>query len=182
MPAPANTTKPPEGSRAPREDQASQQRWDNEGGATPHPAERTARPPGATGSISIIDHAATLDGRQDELMTIASTDGRPPSHRQRREGWRMLGACSAVLVTLAVLWEILGSSSTRMVIAPLAVLALVCVLIGANPVLWAGLLRGREERSARRTVTLEEHSNTTGASAGVVMAPERGANADTPVP
>jgi hypothetical protein len=94
----------------------------------------------------------------------------------------MLGTSVAVLITLAALWEILGRASTRMVIAPLAVLALVCVLVGANPVLWAGLMRGREERSARKTAKLEEHSNTSGTRTGVVIAPERGSDADTPVP
>lgn len=142
------------------ESEAAAARWENEGGtgaptvgAAPNPAiERRAGWDDPTPRQVIA-----LDLRQDELMAAASPDGNPPTHRQRRLGWWWLAIGASVLIVAGIAWAaIRGVDMT----AVLAASGLALVLLGsAAPVWGAGLLRGREERSARRKARLELRAN-----------------------
>jgi len=87
---------------------------------------------------------------QDYLMARQSPEGRPPRHDLRIAEWKWLAlgiAVLAVMVTLALVAQ--GIAPGWIVLA--GVLALCFLGIGISPVLYAGLLRGGEERDARRT-------------------------------
>jgi hypothetical protein len=91
-----------------------------------------------------------VDDLQDDLMASKSPEGRPPRHDLRLAEWRWLLLAVGVVLTGALIWAIAGG------IAPwwigIGSLLLICLLgIGISPVLYAGLLRGGEERDARKT-------------------------------
>jgi hypothetical protein len=122
----------------------------------------------------------SLDAKQDELMIATSSDGRPPSHGNRRVGWRRLGGGVAIALPCIVAWAMLTRQSAALIFAPLALLVVVCFLLAANPVLWAGVMRGKEERAARRAATLEEPPSASNAI--VVGVPERESAGMHPAP
>ncbi len=141
--------------RAPTAEVIALGRWENEGGANPPLAlasliVASSEPQQGTLSPAV---SAALDARQDRIMKIVSTDGRPPSAAQRMLEWRWVGL-GAVLVSIALAaWLIFGRVTLSGVGAGLAIGVL--MLVGASPVLAAGLLRGKEERAARRIARME---------------------------
>ncbi len=155
--------------RNPCDEREAMQRWENEGGSdrAVDPFSAHVLPPS-----SDRDRADVLDARQDELMSIASSDGRPPSHRNRRLGWRGFGKMIAVALPCAFTWAILTSQSPQVIVAPLVVLVVISLFLAVNPVLWAGIMRGTEERTARRIAVLEEPLSAQKEPAIVVMMPE----------
>lgn len=137
-------------------DSAGEGRWENEGGAGSvtsgagtHSTLRRGRAEAATRAAS-----DALDARQDELMTQASSEGRPPPRRQRMIEWRWLGLGAIVIIAGITTWILVRGVSPGAVAVGLT-LSLLLVVGGASPVLVAGMLRGREERAARREARLE---------------------------
>ncbi len=45
-----------------------------------------------------------LDARQDEIMAVASSDGRPPNRQSRLMEWRWLGVAVGLIVAGGVTW------------------------------------------------------------------------------
>lgn len=95
-----------------------------------------------------------LDDRGDELMSLASSEGRPPTRWLRMMEWRWFGIGMLLITAITVTWLAIQGVSLGTVAAGL-VFALV-LLAAASPVLGAGLLRGREERAARKAARVEQ--------------------------
>ncbi|HYD01680.1 MAG TPA: hypothetical protein VEB22_10680 [Phycisphaerales bacterium] len=93
-----------------------------------------------------------VDDLQDELMAHTSPEGRPPRHDLRIAEWRWL-ALGVSFVLLCMLIYALVSGIAPIWIGIYGLLAACLLGIGIGPVLYAGLLRGREEREARQTAT-----------------------------
>lgn len=88
-----------------------------------------------------------VDAVQREVMASISPDGRPPELAAARSGWRQL-AIVAILVAILgviVLFITLGPAA-----GGLASMLLVGYVALTVPVWGAGLLRGQEERTARK--------------------------------
>ena len=86
-------------------------------------------------------------------MGVESPDGGPPTHRGRRSEWRWLAIGACLLAVAGLVW-----AAARQVhwATLLAGSALVLVLLAsAAPVWGAALLRGGEERRARREARAE---------------------------
>ncbi|MBS0198664.1 MAG: hypothetical protein JSR77_18100 [Planctomycetes bacterium] len=95
-----------------------------------------------------------VDARQDELMATESVSGRPPAHRVRRAGWGVLTMAGTALVLGGTGWALLTGMS---VIAMIGVgfTVLLVLLMGGWPVWSTSLMRGREERAARKQAVSE---------------------------
>lgn len=89
-----------------------------------------------------------LDRRQDDLMASESTDGRPPTHGQRRTGWRLIAIVLPLLVIGAASWALIRGAGPGTV-AGFGLVFLVLLLIGGWPVWIAGFRRGGEESDAK---------------------------------
>ena len=94
-----------------------------------------------------------LDDRQEVLMTKVSTDGRPPTRAHRLLDWRIASAVAGIFMIGVVIWLAIRGVSLGTVMAGAAFAAI--LLVGALPVVGAGLMRGREERAARRVAIAE---------------------------
>jgi hypothetical protein len=121
--------------------------WENEGGARLVPVPATLIAP-AVVMDSLVVHA-----RQDEVMAVTSTDGRPPTHRRRVFEWRMFALGAGLIIVGCSIWVAVRGVSFFAVVAGLTMGVL--LLVGASPVLGAGMLRGKEERAARQAVRLD---------------------------
>jgi hypothetical protein len=117
-------------------------RWETDGGALL--ARGALRRP-----IVELSLAEATDLRQDAIMTASSVDGRPPNHSHRRIEWRLIAA-ACVLVAGGVGVTLALGGVTPGVAGFGVVYAVLLLLVGAGPVLAAGLLRGREQRAAHR--------------------------------
>ncbi len=100
--------------------------------------------------------ADLLDKRQQEVMARLSTDGRPPGHWLRTVEWRWLAILAGVLVVGVAAWSV-WALNTWTILAGLALVVL--MLVAASPVWGAGLLRGQEERIARKKAKAELRRN-----------------------
>jgi hypothetical protein len=100
-----------------------------------------------------------VEDRSDQLMAGHSVDGQPPSHRRRMRDWKFLAVIAGTLLFLAVAFAI-ASAMAITEIAIGAVLLVFAVLLGGWPVIGAGLLRGKEERSARKEAVIEVRQDT----------------------
>ena len=141
-------------------DNEAQDRWANEGGAAPPPPLRPTTPIPIESSLGRIDEPVltkeatnALDERQQEIMTVESTDRQPPSRRQRAIGWRWFGAGALLLITAAATWIGIQGLSAQVAIGGIVLAAV--LVAGASPVLGAGLMRGTEERAAGREARIE---------------------------
>jgi len=91
-----------------------------------------------------------VDDLQDDLMASTSPEGRPPHHDLRLAEWRWLLLAIGVVLAGAFMWAIASGIAAWWI--GIGSLLLICLLgIGISPVLYAGLLRGGEERDARKT-------------------------------
>ena len=106
-------------------------------------AERSAERPVGTAA-----QEAAQDARQDRIMTAESPDGRPPTHDQRRREWWWLGGGLALLLVGGIVYAVVTGAQAITVV--LVVVFLGALIAAAVPVWGAGLLRGREQRSAER--------------------------------
>lgn len=91
-------------------------------------------------------------------MTLASSDGRPPTKPQRMLEWRWFGVGAAVIIAGIATWIVIAGVNWGAIVVGLTLGVL--LLVGASPVLAAGLLRGREERAARTTARLERQGRS----------------------
>lgn len=96
----------------------------------------------------------TLDMRQDDLMAIESVDGRPPTHEQRRTGWRWIAIAVPVLVVVAATVAMIRGMSLGAVIG-YGIAAMALWVLGSWPVWAASLRRGKEESVAREEAHAE---------------------------
>lgn len=127
-------------------------RWENEGGAAPaSPSDVAMRRIESESATRATSDA--LDKRQYDLMTIASSDGRPPPRWQRIIVWRWFGVGATALIAVIVIALAITGVSIGAVVAGGALGIL--FLVGAIPVLAAGALRGGEERAARKQARAE---------------------------
>jgi hypothetical protein len=100
-----------------------------------------------------------VEDRSDQLMAGQSVDGQPPSHGRRMRDWKFLAVIAGTLLFLAVAFAIARAMAiTEIAIG--AVLLVFAVLLGGWPVIGAGLLRGKEERSARKEAVIEVRQDT----------------------
>lgn len=108
-----------------------------------------------TGTVRVVNEAeeSALDVRQDELMTIASPEGQPPTRRTRLAEWRWLIVVGVLLVAGAITWAVVADASVRMIVVVMAMAGF--LMVGVNPVLWASVLRGKEQREARKSALSE---------------------------
>lgn len=150
-------------SRMPRllysEDKAAEKRWENEGGAMATSADAAARPTSElSANAGRVQREITrgLDDRQDALMAVTSSDGRPPSRRERIVGWHRLGVGAAIAVAGIASWIVVQRVSPMTVAVGLAFGLM--LVAAASPVWVAALLRGREERAAREVACSERPS------------------------
>lgn len=119
-------------------------RWENEGGA----GRRGARP-----LWRRVFPRLSLDDRQDQLMGAASSEGRPPAKWLRAVEWRWFGLGAVIVVVAFGAWVVLAEVSAGTVVPAVGYAML--MLCAASPVLVAGLMRGGEERAARRVAVAE---------------------------
>lgn len=91
-------------------------------------------------------------------MTMISTDGRPPSRWQRMSEWRWLGMGAILLVAGVATWMAIKGVSWGAVGVGAALGVL--LLVSASPVLGAGLMRGKEERDARKIARSERRGGS----------------------
>ncbi len=129
-------------------DTAATQEWENEGGAA-GPA--CGVPEVVENRIAFRSHAtptaAAMEAKQDEIMTVLSSDGPSPSRRWRLSGWHWLAI--GVPVFLLVGGFVWAASDAGIAVA-VAGLVIVTVMVGAAVPVWgAGLFRGSEEREAK---------------------------------
>lgn len=125
------------------------------------PARDQSAPPGEDGAGARVDAAEratdlAVDARQDELMAIDSSEGRPPSHAQRMSGWRWLAILVPVLVLGTGAVAMLNGASASDLLRYGIVFALL-LLLGGLPRWAAGLSRGKEEATARREAVAQIH-------------------------
>lgn len=93
-----------------------------------------------------------VDDLQDELMASRSPEGRPPNHDLRIAEWRWLALAVGVVLAGLLIWAIAQGLAAGWIV--LGALFMICFIgVGSSPVLYAGLLRGREEHEARRTAS-----------------------------
>ncbi|MFN0010625.1 MAG: hypothetical protein ACKVS8_03170 [Phycisphaerales bacterium] len=93
-----------------------------------------------------------VDRVQDEVMTATSPEGRPPTRHVRRAEWKWFLIGGSVLALAAVVWAVSSSVPWPTL---LFVAALLILFLGAAIPTWgAGLLRGGEERQARKVALL----------------------------
>lgn len=90
-----------------------------------------------------------VDDLQDELMARGSPEGRPPHHSLRVAEWRWLALGIGVVLSLFTIYAVTQSVAFGWVVM-FALLTLCLLGIGIAPVLFAGLLRGGEEKDARK--------------------------------
>lgn len=148
-------------------------RWENEGGAPPVPppastdsdsnpprTEARIEPDAPVPEITVVPSpvpspglAAELDDRQDDLMAVASADGRPPAHQLRVVEWRWVITGLLIFVAALIAWGVLASVDAGIVI-PGVVFGII-LLGSASPVWISGLIRAREQRAARRSAKSE---------------------------
>lgn len=98
--------------------------------------------------------AHAVDARQDELMAIESSEGRPPSHGQRMSGWKWLAILIPVLVVGSGAVAMVNGATASDLLKYGIVFALL-LLIGGLPRWAASLSRGKEEATARREAVAE---------------------------
>jgi hypothetical protein len=99
------------------------------------------------------EDSPAVDARQDELMTVESSDGRPPPKRLRMAEWSWFVIGAVVIVVATTIWIVARGISLEAVLAGIVGVAIV---VGVNPAVWAGLKRGREERAARKQAQVEQ--------------------------
>lgn len=103
-----------------------------------------------------------VDDRQDQLMARDSVDGSPPSRRRRLAEWRWIVIVGPLLAIAAVAFAIMrGAGGAAIALGIVACLAY--MLLAGWPVWGAGILRGKEERAARKEAMIEvreQHEST----------------------
>ncbi len=124
---------------------------DNEGGSSVRPTPQT--PVAALSPAAGDSTSDAIDDRQDDLMSVTSSEGRPPPRRTRMVQWRWFGAVAVLLIAGVVTWFFIDGMGTRVLVIALAFTLL--LIGGASPILGAGLLRGKEERAARRRASVQ---------------------------
>lgn len=125
---------------------AATQEWDNEGGAT-----APARPAVVVNRIVFQSAAPSggeaVEAKQDQIMTVISSDGASPSRRWQLTGWHWLAIGVPVLMLVGGFVWAVSAAGVGMALAGLVV---VVVMFGAAVPVWgAGLFRGGEEREAK---------------------------------
>lgn len=139
----ANGATPPPAK--PKETAATQE-WDNEGGAT-----APARPAVVVNRIVFQSasppETTAVEAKQDEIMTVKSSEGASPSRRWRLTGWHWIAIAVPVLMLVGGFVWAVSAAGVGMALAGLVV---VVVMFGAAVPVWgAGLFRGGEEREAK---------------------------------
>lgn len=81
-------------------------------------------------------------------MAVESVAGRPPSHWLRRIEWRSVAIGLPILVLSAAAWALSRGVSVGAIVG-FGIAACLLMLLGGWPVLAAGLLREKEETTAR---------------------------------
>ncbi len=134
---------------------AAEARWENEGGATPNKAvhEPVAALHVLLDSAAVATATSALDNRQDELMTLTSSDGQPPARWLRLVEWRLLTVGGALILGGAVAWMAISRVRIEYIAAGAGFVFL--LMFAASPVIGAALQRGREERAARGSARAE---------------------------
>lgn len=93
-----------------------------------------------------------VDRVQEEVMAARSPEGRPPHRRTRLAEWKWFIVASVVLALSALIWGALSVVAWQIVAVAAALMLL---FLGATSPVWgAGLLRGGEEREARKTALI----------------------------
>ncbi|MFT3685216.1 MAG: hypothetical protein QM783_09875 [Phycisphaerales bacterium] len=93
-----------------------------------------------------------VDDLQDDLMAKRSPEGRPPRHDLRIAEWRWLALAIGIVLAGGLVWAIVSGMAPVWIV--IGALFMVCFIgVGSAPVLYAGLLRAREEHEARTTAT-----------------------------
>lgn len=95
-----------------------------------------------------------VGARQDELMKIESVEGRPPEHQGNLAGWRKIAIGLPLLAIIGLTLAMVQGVSVG-TIALFMIASVLVVVMGAWPVLVAGVLRGKEETVARKEALIE---------------------------
>ncbi len=103
---------------------------------------------GPTGRDAERQAPPMVDELQDELMSIHSSDGRPPPRRLRVAEWRWVVILVPIVLLCIAGWAVSRQLDVGTILGGLV---LVVALVAAGAPVWgAGLMRGSEEREARR--------------------------------
>ena len=116
-------------------------------------SETTGIPPAESPSIEDPSareyvESARVDQEQDRIMARNSVDGAPPPRATRVAEWRWSIASAALLLVIIAAWTASRHLSFSTVLVGLVLVA--ALVAAASPVWGAGLMRGSEERDARR--------------------------------
>jgi hypothetical protein len=161
MPTPADTTpipSPPTGVPLPQEVVVVRLPDPADVDAASEPTStRLARPSEIEPASSTAHATPEIDRIQEAEMTRISPDGRPPHRQLRRIEWKWFTAGAFALAAIGTAIAIFSGVS----LPTLAMVAMFGITLAAAAIpVWAsGLLRGGEERTARRdAVTIVQHN------------------------
>lgn len=94
-----------------------------------------------------------VDRVQEEVMTAISPDGRPPHRQSRLVEWKWFIMGASALALCGIAWAAISGITWPTFVF---VAAAICVfLVGSIPTWGAGLLRGGEEREARKVAVIQ---------------------------
>lgn len=99
---------------------------------------------------------SALNDRQDQIMSLQSIEGTPPSHAARRIGWTIFLIGLPIVLVGGLVTALLHGIDLPTVLC-FAVIMTILLTLGGGPVLAAGLSRGREEATARVEAMDELH-------------------------
>ncbi len=99
-----------------------------------------------------------VDDRQDVVMEVTSSEGRPPSHLQRMAGWRWVAISLSAVAVGFLAWALLQGVPAGSIIG-FGVGSAIFVLLASWPVWVAGVRRGKDESTARKTAVAELHGD-----------------------
>ncbi len=119
------------------------QQWEGEGGASAPPPVPPVSVPATPRTV-----AEKGDDRQDEYMKVHSVEGQPPTAHTRRVDWWFVGVIAALGVGVGITWLIMAK--VPMAVVGVGIVLGAFLILGTNPVLWASLYRGRDQRDAKR--------------------------------
>jgi hypothetical protein len=117
-------------------------RWEGEGGRAGPGA-----PEGCSPCEQKVEIPGDVDRLEEQIMSVESPEGQPPSKRLRDREWKIVGI---VAVCVVIPGLVIVGVMTSLATVLMAIGLLFALVIAAFPVWTAALMRAREHRRARQ--------------------------------